>query len=270
MAEGAIGRLAEKTIERQFLYELEKDFELAPATSRAILASAQQVLVPFWDGSEIREGQMRMTVVSAREPAGKALSEMKKIGVVLTIDGGIDDLEIQRRFGLQGMRRARLLRVTEEAKDQGGVLTQEDLARVLQTCVRTIRRDVAALRSDGYWVPTRGTVQEMGRGQSHKAKIVELYLRRQTYTEIMRRTRHSAGAIKRYVETFGRVVVLWEKGVQDVGEIAYLVGISERLAGEYLKLRKRYDCLPYRDRIEEIAHQVRRSLPGNGEEKRGS
>lgn len=270
MSAEATHRLAEKTIEHQFLYELEKDFELAPATSRAVLATAQQVLVPFYDGLELREGQMRLTVVSSREPAGKPLREMKKVGVVLTIDGGLEDLEIQERFDLRGVRRARLLRICEEAVDQGGVLTQEDLSRVLQTGVRTIRRDVAALRKAGYWVPTRGSVQEMGRGQSHKAKIVEFYLCRKTYTEIMRRTRHSPGAIQRYVETFGRVAVLWEKGIVDVGEVAYLAGISERLAGEYLGLRARYDQPPYRDRLEEIARQVRRSLPGDGEEKRGS
>jgi hypothetical protein len=91
-----------------------------------------------------------------------------------------------------------------------------------------------------------------------------------TYSEIMRRTRHSAGAVKRYVETFGRVVVLWDKGIREAGEIAYVVGISERLAGEYLDLRQRYDGSSYRDRLEEIARQVRRSLPGDGEEKRGS
>jgi hypothetical protein len=163
-----------------------------------------------------------------------------------------------------------LLRMTEEAVDQRGVLTQEDLSRLLQVGVRTIRRDVEVLRAAGYWVPTRGTVKEIGRGQSHKAKIVEMYLRRMTYTEIVRRTRHAPGSVKRYVETFGRVVVLWEKGIREVGEIAYVVGISERLAGEYLELRSRYDREGYRDRLEEIARQVRRSLSGDGEEKRGS
>jgi hypothetical protein len=41
MARTTIERLAEKTAERQFLYELERDFELAPAASRAVLATAQ-------------------------------------------------------------------------------------------------------------------------------------------------------------------------------------------------------------------------------------
>jgi hypothetical protein len=185
------------------------------------------------------------------------------------VDGGLEDLEILGQFGVQGLRRARVLRATEEAVDQGGVLTQEDLARLCQSDVRTIRRDVVALRREGHWVPTRGVVKEIGRGQSHKAKIVELYLRRMTYSEIVQRARHSPGAVKRYVETFGRVVVLWDKGVREAGEIGFIVGISERLAREYLRLRERYDTAEHRDRIEEIARQVRQVLSRDGEEKRG-
>jgi hypothetical protein len=97
-----------------------------------------------------------------------------------------------------------------------------------------------------------------------------MYLQRMTYSEIVRKARHSPGAIKRYVDAFGRVVVLWEKGVRDVGEIAYVVGLSRRLAEEYLVLRERYDRQEYQDRLEEIARQVRRVLSGGGCEKGGS
>lgn len=269
MAGGGTERLAQKTVERQFLYEMENDFELAPATSRAVLETAQ-VLLSSSDGTEVRAGQMRVTVVSSKEPSGKPLSAMKKVSVVVTVDGGLEDLAVLRNFGIHGQRRSRLLRMAEEAIDQGGVLTQEDLARLLQCGERTIRRDIAALRCEGNWVPTRGTVQETGRGQSHKAKIVELYLQRMTYSAISRRTRHAAGSIKRYVETFGRVLVLWEKGVRAASEIAYLVGASERLAREYLELRRRYDRADYQDRLDEIARQVRRALSWDSEEKRGS
>jgi len=262
-------RLAEKTVERQFLHELEMDFELAPATSRALLSAAQQVLLSRARNSDLREGQMLVTVVGSREPAGKPLTAMKKVSVVVTVDGGLDDLEVLQQHGASGLRRLRVLRMTEEALDQGGVLTQEDLARLLQAGVRTIRRDLVQLRAAGHWVPTRGTVQDTGRGQSHKAKIVEMYLRRMTYSEIARRAHHSASSIKRYVQTFGRVLVLWEHEIREVREIAYIVGVSERLAGEYLDLRRRYATDQYRDRLAEIAHQARRSLCRNGEEKGG-
>jgi hypothetical protein len=213
---------------------------------------------------------MRLTAVSEREPGGKPLAATRKIAVVVTVDGGLEDLEVQRQFGGGALRRARILRMAEEAVDQGGVLTQEDLARVLRAGVRTVRRDVSALRGEGHWVPTRGTLKEIGRGQSHKAKIVELHLQGKTYSEISRQARHTPSAIKRYVETFGRVVVLWEKGVREPGEIGYLVGVSGRLVQQYLELRERYDRPEYRDRLEEIAQQVRRALGGEAEKGGGS
>lgn len=270
MARTQTERLGEKTTERQFLYELENDFELAPAMSRAVLEAAKQVLLSSGGNGAAREGQIRVTAVSVDEPAGKPLEEMKKVGVVLTLDNGLEDLDVMARFGPSALRRLRLMRMAEEAVDQGGVLTQEDLARLMQADVRTIRRDVAALRGRDVWVPTRGMVKQMGRGQSHKTKIVELYVRGMTYTEIMRRARHSASAIKRYVESFARVVVLWERGVRSAEEIGYVLGISERLAREYLELRERYGGGAYRDRIDEIARQVRRVLEPNGMEKGAS
>ncbi len=63
MAHAPTGRLSEKIIERQFLYGLERDFELAPATSRAVLSAAQQVLFPLGANGDVREGQMRLTAV---------------------------------------------------------------------------------------------------------------------------------------------------------------------------------------------------------------
>ena len=60
-----------------------------------------------------------------------------------------------------------------------------------------------------------------------------------------------------------------ESGLLAAGEIAFVVGVSERLAGEYLALCQRYANAQYADRLEEIAHQARRTLALNGEEKGG-
>jgi len=105
MTRSATDRLAEKTIARQFLYELETDFELAPVASRAVLATAQQVLLA--SAGEPRPGQMRVAVVSDREPSGKPLAALKKVRVAVTVDAGLEDLEVLKPFGLGGQRRAR-------------------------------------------------------------------------------------------------------------------------------------------------------------------
>ena len=99
------GTAGEKTIEQQFLCELEMDFELAPVASRAVLATAQQVLLA--SAGEPRPGQMRVAVVSDREPSGKPLAAMRKVRVAVTVDAGLEDLEVLKPFGLGGQRRAR-------------------------------------------------------------------------------------------------------------------------------------------------------------------
>lgn len=67
------------------------------------------------------------------------------------------------REGREGLRRGRIMRITADALEQGGVLTQEDLARALGMEGRTIRRDVEALQGEGHLVYTRGRVKDVER-----------------------------------------------------------------------------------------------------------
>ncbi|MBK8164323.1 MAG: hypothetical protein IPK64_00010 [bacterium] len=120
MVRSQTDRLSEKTVERQFLYELEADFELAPATSRALLSAAQQVLMSCARGGELREGQMQVTVVSSREPAGKPLTAMKKLPVVVTVDGGLEDLAVMQQHGAASLRRVRGAADDRRGRGSGG------------------------------------------------------------------------------------------------------------------------------------------------------
>ncbi len=47
----------------------------------------------------------------------------------------------------------------------------------------TIKRDIAQLRSEGLDVPTRGQIQDIGKGVSHKGRIVADWLDGYTYTD---------------------------------------------------------------------------------------
>lgn len=57
-----------------------------------------------------------------------------------------EDLQIGYDQGHEGVRRHRIQRMTEEAREQGGLLSQEDLYQLLCCDVRTIRRDIRWLR----------------------------------------------------------------------------------------------------------------------------
>ena len=86
------------------------------------------------------------------------------------------DREVLRQHGAVAMRRAKLMRIAEEAREQGGVLTQEDLGVLLGCDERTIRRDITVLHVQGIHVPTRGYVQDIGPTLSHKGLAIRHWL----------------------------------------------------------------------------------------------
>lgn len=138
------------------------------------------------------------------------------------------------------MRQYRILRLTEEAYEQGGLLTQEDLSRLLHVSSRTIRDDIKGLIKDGNTVHTRGYDHDIGPGLSHKTRIIDLFLEGHTYAEIIRVTRHSGHSVKRYILGFGRLLLLKNRGIDDVKHLSRLLSQSERLTGEYLSLFEKY------------------------------
>lgn len=259
MSRTAIDRLAVKTLDQHFRYELETGFEMAPRVAQGVLEAAKNIFnldtVSGNQSGRLRPGQIRQVIAASGAPHGCSLRETKMVEIVWTVDAGEEDLKVLKDHGLAALRRTRILRLVGEALDQGGEPTQEDLGKALSVTARTIRSDIAVLEAEGYRVATRGKLRGVGRGQTHKVVIVEMYLKRHTYTEIIRRTRHSASAIKRYIQTFGRVVMLTRKGLR-VSEIAFAVGISERLATEYLDLYQQYDLPEYQDRLTEIVQMV--------------
>lgn len=241
-------RMREKHAEGLLLWELQYGFELSPRTSGLVLEVAKNILVA---GGSVERGKHRVVGIELGESAGKTMEEVRKKEVVVTLDGGIEDLEYEQRHGRCALRAMRLLRIIEEGIDQGVVFSTEDLARLLGISVRTVKRDVRLLRAEGCEVQTRGYYEGIGRAISHKARIVEMHLQGSTYAEIETRMRHSMQAIKRYVETFGRVVYALRRKKLNSGECSYILGISPALLGEYEKLY-RQARKHYPDRLKEI------------------
>lgn len=229
-------RILEKTPEQVFTNSLRKEFELSPAESKGILELAKSCLF-----GKIPEtiGKIKYLCASRKARHGKPLREQDLIEVELTLDSGVDDLNVLKESGLKGLRQLKILRLTEEAWNQEGSLTQEDLARILQVTSRTIRADIRELHRDGNFIHTRGTDHDIGRSISHKSRIIELYLQGDTYEEIMRRSRHSAFSVRRYVCSFGRLLLLLDYGMEDIGEISRLLNQSERLTREYIEIYER-------------------------------
>jgi len=263
-------RLAVKTPEAAFLHVLRREFNFSPRVSRELLNTAKEMLVGGVPSAAVRPGQVRLVVTSLKAPFGPPLEETDKVEVTLTVDAGVEDAGVRRREKAEGLRQGRILRLTEESLEQGGLLTQEDLARALGVTARTIRRDVRILKREGHLIQTRGFVKGVGRGQTHKVRIIELWLDREGYDKIARQMHHSPQAIKRYVSTFLRIVVLHRQETP-VEEIAFLTRASVRLVKEYLEVYEAALTEPHRrEKLEEeLARVSVRQKPSFEGEKKG-
>ena len=255
MEQQTIERLQIKTAEQRFLSVLENDFHNPPRVAQALLEEAQACLLGT--AQHVRPGQMRVILARRDAGHGRGLTETPMTEVSWTVDAGLEDHEVLKQHGRMALRQAQILRLANEALDQGAVATQEDLAYALQVSVRTVKRACAQLQAQGFEIPTRGNVQGIGRGQTHKAQIVGRWLRGETYDQIALHTRHSLSSIRRYVQTFARVVHLHRRGWVD-HQIAMLLGIGSSLVAEYLAIYRENDSPACRQRLEA---QLTRLLP---------
>ena len=240
------GRLNAKTVDSLFRRRIEQGANCSPFLSQAILDTVKEVFAigPQDTDHQLGLGRIRLLVVAAGEPAGKSLEQCQKVNVELTLDAGQEDYQVRLEYGVEGLRRSRILRVTAEAREQGGLLSYEDLAFRLFNCgIRTIVRDVQALRRRQIEVPSRGQQRDIGPGQTHRVEAVRLYLQGLEANEIARRLYHTLGSIENYITTFARVVILANKRYAD-DEIAFVIRRSTPLVAAYRKLYAEFDAKP--------------------------
>jgi hypothetical protein len=255
-------RIDAKSLDNLFRRSIEQGANCSPFVSAAILQTVKDVfpVAPEDNDNAPGLGQIKLLVVSAHEPAGKVLEQCQKVTVLLTLDAGLDDFDTRMAYGVEGLRRARLLRMTAEARDQGGLLSYEDLAYRLLNCgVRTVVRDVQALRQRGLEVPSRGQQQDIGPGQTHRVQAVRYYLQGLEANEIARRLYHTLASIENYVTTFARVAFLVDKEYGDE-DIAFVIRRSSILVAAYRKLYDEFQGKRgARQRLREILGRVEKS-----------
>ena len=243
-----IERLQVKTPEQRYLNVLEQDFDQPARVAQVLLEEAQMCLLG--PGSALRPGQTRVILADLNAGHGQPLGQTTTTEVTWTIDAGQEDRQVLQQHGPVELRRIRIQRLLDEALAQGAAATQEDLAQALHISVRTIKRDCKALEARDIYLPTRGKLKGIGRGQTHKAQIVGRWLCGETYDQIVFHTRHGLSSVKRYVRSFVRVADLHRQGF-DKNEIALLLELSAYLVDEYLAVYNEHDSIEYQERLTE-------------------
>lgn len=231
-------RLESKNARNAIIQKLANDFNLTPIIAEAYY---QQVAHYFQQHANISlsSGEIAYEAVAAEEPAGKHIRLTRKITIRLKLIDFNSDLEALANFGLAGIRRHRLMRITRQAYDQGALLSYEDLAMLLTSSPSTVKRDIAFLRRDGKFIMTRGAKHDMGPGLSHKTIIIDLYFKGYTFSEIEMKSNHSEMSVKRYLSDFIQIATLFKENFS-INQIRLIAKKSLRIVKEYVDLYQTY------------------------------
>lgn len=227
-------RLQSKSILNAIQIELQQGYDLSPVEAQVLSQRVQQ-LVDEQLGHARQPGQITYQAIAMAEPPGKALRDCSKVPVQLTVVAP-EDRELWAREGPEAVRRQRVHRLVYEALMQGGALSQEDIACVLGISVKTVQRTFAYYREEGQRLPSRGEIQDMGRGVSHKIPVVRRYLQDLSFSRIAAELgNHGIGSMARYLRHFALVMVLEERGLRP-GQMQSVIGISQNLVEQYRAL----------------------------------
>jgi hypothetical protein len=239
-------RMAMKRQSARMLTEAMVGAGLSKWEAEALIETIEEVYFSDPELAPVRDGQIRYSCVRADEGPGKPLAQCRKVSVTLTLLDPEDKNDLHTFFAKGGLcaevRQRRIARIVEEAREQGGLLTQEDLSEILMCDPRTIRRDIKELKERGFQLPTRGQQQDIGPGVSHRALAVDKWLEGKEPVEIARLIRHSVASVENYLEKFKRVAWLSGEKAFTNFEIALTVGMSVSSVDLYLTL-----CDQYRD-----------------------
>jgi hypothetical protein len=221
-------------------------YDKGEVTARAIVTDLLQLVErhflicrPHDDAVLLKYGQMAWPAVPIEErpKRGQRIQDIPMKLVVLTFLCDEDVAMIADGFQSRELRTRRLVRWVDEAFDQGALLSQLDLAILLNVCDAVVSRYVNDYqRLTGRVLPTRGNIHDLSGAITHKREIIALYLQSHDTPRIARKTNHSKEAVDRYIRDFETVRLLANKVSTDPLRISQLARLNPRVVQQYLDL----------------------------------
>ena len=224
-------------------------YDKGKVTAKAIVDDLLTIIEQYYrysDNSFIKPGQMVWHAVPIDEypKKGKAISQTRLKPVVLDIlsDNDIDDMK--KPLHHREIRMKKVERWTQQAYDQGALLSQLDLAVLLNVNEFTAGKYVREYYSlYGKPLPTRGNIQLIGSGQTHKKEIISLYLNGYLIPTICQKTNHSKEAVERYIRDYETIKLLNSK-FDNINTISLISRLSITVVKQYIDLIPQEDFLP--------------------------
>lgn len=223
-------RCEQKSYHGLWTVELCQNFSLSLAEAQ-ILSSEILEEQSRLANAPLQDNEIWFTCLAKHEPAGKRIYDCEKVRVRLKLAEDMEDPAPSNHERVHQL----VHRLCWQALEQGGILTNEDLARILFSSEKTIRRILKRYHSQDLFIPTRGNYQDIGPGTSHKVQAIKLFLKAYTPTRIAAMLGHHINSIERYLRDFCMVMAGHEEGFTPA-RIARSARMSEGLAHQYVRL----------------------------------
>lgn len=187
----------------------------------------------------VRHGQVLWLAVSrdARPRRHQRIAETELVAVVLELSTREDVQARIDRVGWRQVLQGKAVRLCRQAYEQGGLLSNCDLAELLGTHDSRIAEVLGAYeRQAGKVVPRRATVHDVGTSLTHKGIIChKRYAEGKDVVQIARETYHSTESVDRYLGQYDRVRHCRVEGLTAT-QTAHALGCSVWLVEEYLRI----------------------------------
>jgi len=216
--------------------------------SRIVEACADLVLEVVWAHLRPTEhlvpGQVLWLAIDKDDPPRRyrTTERTRLVPVILTLSASEDvQARIDRKkSGERTLNKA--LRMSREAYEQGGLLSNCDLAELLNTDDARIAQLLTTHeKSNNRLIPRRATLHDVGTGLTHKAVICrKRYVEGKEPDQIARETSHSIEAVDYYLGQFERVRACLRLGMTP-SQTAHILQCGLALVNQYVDLYRRLE-----------------------------
>jgi hypothetical protein len=236
------GPLLDKTLQNALAHCIAEQFpRIGGPRIRQLCAEMilQVIAAHVRSREQVCHGQALWLAVALDDPPAwkQRIADTRLVPVVLDVSAAED---VQARLEYQPAEKRlqnKAVRLCRQAHAQGALLSNCDLAELLNTCDSRIAHVLQAYeQATGQPVPRRATLHDVGSGLTHKAIICrKRYREGKSSDQIARETYHDMESVDRYLGQFDRVRHCRQQGLTPE-QTAFTLNCSLRLVQEYLAI----------------------------------
>lgn len=229
----------ESVLKRLFIDEF--GYENKEIFAEAMIERILEILEAFMrPRSLMKPGQLLWMAVAndGKKHAGKHMKEIPKVPVVLDLITQADLQALADGEKYIDVRRQRNARLLQQTFEQGGVLSQSDLASMILVSNKSIGEDIRYFqKKEHQLLPYRGTIHDLGRALTHKVEVIRLYEAGYLEPEICEELSpaHKLSSVERYVQSYKNILKLLRRKFSPL-EVAGILSMSKSLVVSYVEI----------------------------------